>query len=246
MRGSIYEIRNFSYGFISVEPTMESVFFHKGNLTNCSIRQLEEGDVVEFDIVPGRNGGHAAINVRKVFQATEKSMVANPGKNPNVRLEQFNNDEIKIIDFLSKVFYVTSGGEEFTIGESTYRYCLIKPTEFFNRTFQLMREIVVVFCDYVSFEPRSLDAAAYVYKRNPSVLRLDRGCHLFICHDDHVENKLVSLLKDGNLNQIVIPFTYRELLNSPSETMVQDRFKKYLFDTDLFSMLAPIQNMSGS
>ena len=48
MRGSIYEIRNFSYGFISVEPTMESVFFHKGNLTNCSIRQLEEGDVLNL------------------------------------------------------------------------------------------------------------------------------------------------------------------------------------------------------
>lgn len=242
MKGSIYEIRNYSYGFISVEPTMESVFFHKNNLTNCSIRQLEEGDVVEFDVIPGRNGGRAAINVRKVFQATEKSMVANPGMNPNVRLEQFNNDEKNIIRFLSKVFYVTSGGEEFKIGESTYRYCLIKPTEFFNRTFQLMREIVVIFCDYVSFEPRSLDAAAYVYKRNPSVLRLDRGCHLFICHDDNIENKLASLLKDSNLNQIVVPFTYRELLSNPSESMVQDRFKKYLFDTDLFSMLAPIQN----
>ncbi len=242
MKGNIYEIRNYSYGFITAETTYETVFFHKNDLTNCSIRQLEEGDAVEFDVVPGRNGRLAAINIRKTFQASEQSKVANPGINPNVRLAHFNEDEKKIISFLSKSFYVTSGGEEFTIGESTYRYCLIKPTEYYNRTFQLTREIVVIFCDYVSFEPRSLDAAAYVYKRNPSVLRLDRGCHLFVCHDDNTESKLVGLLKDSNLNQIVVPFTYRELLNKPTETLLQERFKKYLFDTDLFSMLAPIQN----
>lgn len=242
MRGSIYFIQNNSYGFITVDSDPDTVFFHKNDLINCSIRQLEEGDVVEFEMTSGRDGKPAAAKVRKVYQASEKSKVADPGINPNVRLDYFNEDEKKIIQFLSKVFYVTSGGEEFTIGESTYRYCLIKPTEFFNRTFQLMRELVVVFCDYVSFEPRSLDAAAYVYKRNPSVLRLDRGCHLFVCHDDNIEDKLIALLKDSNLNQIVVPFTYRELLSKPSEAMVQGRFKKYLFDTDLFSMMAPIQN----
>lgn len=243
MKGSIYDVVNYSYGFITAEPTHETVFFHKNNnLINCNIRQLEPGDVVEFDTIPGRKGGLEAINIRKVYQASEQSKVANPGINPNARLNHFNDDEKKIIQFLSKVFYVTSGGEEFTIGDSTYRYCLIKPTEFFNRTFQLTRELVVIFSDYVSFEPRSLDAAAYVYKRNPSILRLDRGCHVIVCHDDKIEEKLVALLKDSNLNQIVVPFTYRELLNDPTETLVQDRYKKYLFDTDLFSMLAPIQN----
>lgn len=243
MKGSIYDVINYSYGFITAEPNHETVFFHKNNnLINCNIRQLEPGDVVEFDTIPGRKGGLEAINIRKVYQASEQSKVANPGINPNARLNHFNDDEKKIIHFLSKVFYVTSGGEEFTIGDSTYRYCLIKPTEFFNRTFQLTRELVVIFSDYVSFEPRSLDAAAYVYKRNPSILRLDRGCHVIVCHDDKIEEKLVALLKDSNLNQIVVPFTYRELLNNPTETMVQDRYKKYLFDTDLFSMLAPIQN----
>ena len=243
MKGSIYDVKNNSYGFITAEPTHETVFFHKSNLINCNIGQLEAGDVVEFDCIRGRKEGElAAIRIRKVYQASEQSKVANPGINPNVRLDHFNDDEKKIIQFLSKVFYVTSGGKEFTIGDSTYRYCLIKPTEFFNRTFQLTRELVVIFSDYVSFEPRSLDAAARVYEMSSSVLRLDRGCHVFICHDDKIEEKLVALLKDSNLNQIVVPFTYRELLNNPTEIMVQERYKKYLFDTDLFSVLAPIQN----
>jgi len=242
MKGNVFEIRNHSFGFITVETISETIFFHKTDLSNCSIYQLEEGDTVNFDMITGRNGRPAATNVRKVYQSSEKTKIANPGINPRVSLNHFNDDEKKIVDFLSKIFYVTSGGEEFTIGDSTYRYCLIKPTEFFNRTFQLTREIAVVFSDYVSFEPRSLDAAGYVYKHISSALRLDRGCHIFICHDDKIEEKLASLLKDSNLNQIIVPFTYRELLQGQNVNMIQERFKKYLFDTDLFSMLTPIQN----
>ena len=243
MKGNILRIlENKDYGFITAENMRESVFFHRNDLVNCSFRQLEEGDSIEFDMITQPDGRYSAKNVRKLYQASDVSQIANPGINPLVKMSHFNNDEQAIVRFLGKIFYVTYGGGAFTIGESTYRYCLIKPTEYFNRTFQLTRELVVIFCDYVSFEPRSLDAAAHVYKNISSALRLDRGCYLFICHDDNVENKLVSLLKDSNLNQIVVPFTYRELLNAPTENLVQERFKKYLFDTDLFSMLAPIRD----
>ncbi len=105
------------------------------------------------------------------------------------------------------------------------------------------REIVVVFSDYVSFEPRCLDVASAVYNEIESKLRLDRGCHIIISHDDRVEEKLVSWLKDSNVDQIVVPFTYRELLaDTVTPEIVKDRFRKYLFDTDLFATAQPIQN----
>ena len=31
MKGSIYDVVNYSYGFITAEPTHETVFFHKNN-----------------------------------------------------------------------------------------------------------------------------------------------------------------------------------------------------------------------
>lgn len=160
-----------------------------------------------------------------------------------VKTDHLNSDEKAIVKILSKYFYVSSGGNEFTIGQSIYRYCLIKPTEFFVQTFQLSRELVVIFSDYVSCEPRSLDAAAYVYRNTASKLRLDRGCQILVCHDDSIEEKLAELLKDSNVNQIVIPFTYRELLSeSFNENTIRERFRKYLFDTDLFATSKPIQN----
>lgn len=242
MKGYVNVISNKSYGFI-YDDLGKHYFFHKSSLLNCTLFQLEEGDAVEFDEAPGKDGKLAAINVRKIYQARSEQIETHPGINPLVILDHFNDDEQKIIHFFARVFYVTSGGGEIRIGQSVYRYFLIKPTVFFNRMFQLNRELVVIFSDYVSFEPRSLDAAAYVYTRIESQLRLDRGCHVFISHDDLVEEKMTNLLKDGSVNQIVVPFTYRELISDKADDdLVKNRFRKYLFDNDLFSVSAPIQN----
>lgn len=146
MVGNIDELRenyngNKTFGFIYANG--ERYFFHKSELRNCTIYQLDEGDAVEFDpsLADGRN---RANNIRKMHQVTTEGATINPGINPNTRLSYFNQDEISIIYLLSKVFYVTSGGEEFRIGESTYRYCLVKPTEKFTNIFHVLREMVVI------------------------------------------------------------------------------------------------------
>ncbi len=245
MKGYVLEKRG-SYGFISTDQG-EEFFFHKEQLKNCTFRQLEEGDPVEFEIEPGlvQEGKHkTALEIRKMNQATPEAVAVGPGHHPSLHLhlDHFIEDEKKIVMFLEKVFYVSNGGEEFTINDNRYRYCLIKPTDYFNRSFHLNREIVVVFSDYVNFEPRCLDVIDAVYNRVDSKLRLDRGCHIFVCHDDHLEEKLAKILKGSNYNEIMIPFTYRELLSDQaSENMVKDRFRKYLFDADLFSAFMPIR-----
>lgn len=241
MKGYVNKIIENSYGFIYDDNDV-SYFFHKKDLINCNIFQLAEGDVVEFEVGVGTNGKPAASQVRKKYQSTEEQKVAHPGMNPSVLLNGFNDDEKTIISFFEKFFYVTSAGEV-EVGQSAYRYFLIKPTDFYSKTFMLTREIVVVFSDYVSFEPRSLDASSFIYNRIESKLRLDRGFQLFISHDDEIEAKLKTLFTDRGANQIVIPFTYRELLDSSSgEELIKNRFRQYLFDTDLFSVTTPIQN----
>lgn len=242
MKGNVFSIKNSTYGFIFMEDG-ETCFFHKNDLKNCSIRQIEEGDYLEFDVVPGKDGGLKAKNIRKVGQMSRERDLITPGINPKCYLDHYNSDELEIIKKLGTVLYVSSGGSEIQLLNSTYKYCLIKPTEYFVHTFKLNREIVVVFSDYVSFEPRELDAAPYVYQITTSKLRLDRSCHVIISHDANAESKLVEIIKDNNLNQVIIPFTYSELLNSKNvESLIQDRFRKYLFDVDLFAQVAPIQD----
>ena len=212
MKGNISRIIDNSYGFIETDSSSynNGFFFHKSNFENCDIYDVQEGDCVEFELVPGRDGREQAIHIRKLYKSIDALAYANPGINPSARFAHFSDDEQAIIKCLSKVFYVTNGGDEFNLNKSKYKYCLIKPTEEFVHLFNLNREIVVIFSDYLNFEPRTLDAASVVYNRIESQLRLDRGCHVLISHDRNVENGLNSILKDSNVSQIVIPYSYDE------------------------------------
>lgn len=242
MFGNIYYIEK-NHGFINGDNG-NRYFFHKDHLLNCTIYQLGEGDRVEFstELQEGYSN-ERAIKIRKkdAVNTTDPANV-NPGINPLFKYNYYNADEIKIINKLKQSFYVTNGGEIVNLGNSNYRYCLVKPTNSFNMTFNLKREMVVVFSDYVSFEPRSLDVAPYVANQMQSKLRIDRGCQILISSDVNIEQKLVDVLKDNNLNSIVIPFSYQELLKDIPNTFIIDRFRKYLFDVDLFSSNTPVQN----
>lgn len=233
-----------TYGFILGEDS-EDYFFHKTSLQNCTIFQLEDGDSVEFDPEIANNS-RRAINIRKRSTSVSESVQSpvTAGINPNIKLDNLNSDERKIVeDYLQETFYVTNGGRSFMINNCTYNFILIKPTDIFTTLFNLTREIIVVFSDYVNFEPRSLDAAPEAVKYVPATLRLDRGCHILISNDSNIEVRIHELFKDTNLNSIVIPFSYHEFLSGKMDRdAIINRFKKYLFDADLFSTKNVINN----
>ena len=222
-------------------------YFNAGEFVNFSRYQVEEGDQVEFSITKKNPGTKydRAINIRKTvvsISGSSKSEVK-PGINPKIILDSFNEDEKLIIEKLSETFYITNGGNEFQLASSTYRYCLAKPTEYFENMFHLNRELIVVFSDYIEFEPRSLDAAAAVIKMIGSKLRLERGCHILISGDSSIETKIRALFKDTNLNSIIVPFSYYEFIHKQiTDVKIKERFKKHLFDVDLFYESRPIEN----
>ena len=44
------------YGFIVQEPPSEDIFVHYSSIKGEGFKTLEDGDAVEFDIVPGKRG----------------------------------------------------------------------------------------------------------------------------------------------------------------------------------------------
>lgn len=249
MEGTIYriitnEFGKKNYGFISTKQGTDNIFFHKNDLANCTIFQLNEGDDVIFDVQPGRDGRMKAVNVRLQRSNTSHAnpYAVSPGKNPDANFSRFSEEENRIIDNFGTCFYVTYGGCELWIGKSQYRYVLIKPSEFFHTAFHLSREIVVIFSDYVTFEPRSLDAYSEVQKIMRSQLRLEKALHIIVSRDINIEKRIQEHLKDNNLNQIIIPFSYEELsVKGLDKKIIEERFKKWLFDIDLFSDKNPVR-----
>ncbi len=65
MKGTIVRKRQEGYGFIKPEDGSKDVFFHAQSLIDVAFDDLQEGDVVTFDVEQGPKGP-AAANVRLV------------------------------------------------------------------------------------------------------------------------------------------------------------------------------------
>ena len=58
------------FGFIQPDDGSRDAFIHISALERAGLRSLREGQKVQYELVPGRNGKSAAENIRKyVFQS---------------------------------------------------------------------------------------------------------------------------------------------------------------------------------
>ncbi|NCN11999.1 cold shock domain-containing protein [Candidatus Kaiserbacteria bacterium] len=64
MKGSIVRKRTEGYGFIKPENGEKDVFFHASALVDVAFDDLNEGDVVTFEVEQGPKGP-AAANVQR-------------------------------------------------------------------------------------------------------------------------------------------------------------------------------------
>jgi len=164
-----------------------------------------------------------------------------PGKNPQLLMSHFTNDEIRIINRFAEEWYVTNGGNVITIGRSSeYKYFVICPTELYKELFNIEQEIIVVFSNYESFETRSLIAFEYICQRYPN-LRIEKVCFVLISKDLKIENKIQDVLKKDAENQIVIPFYFYDLIQNKDSYYLRNQFKKYFFSRDLFAFQSPLK-----
>ncbi|MHC9060973.1 ATP-binding protein [Pantoea sp. y20] len=165
-----------------------------------------------------------------------------PGMHSSFRIDHFNEQEKKIIDVLSKEFYLTNGGETIRLSEnSIYRYILIRPTNVYQDMFNLNREIVVLFSPYEKFQSRTLDAFSIIYQRTSS-LRVDKTCNILISMDRNIESNLLEIVKSEPEAPTIIPFRYSEVIHNPSDSyFFRNRFQENLYNRDLFSFEAPLK-----
>lgn len=172
----------------------------------------------------------------------------NPGIHPTTSLSAFDDVEVSIVRKLSHEWYITSGNSlglgpknAYRPGPSSmYRYLTMKPLENYQEMFNIDREIVVIFSPYESFQARTLDAIDEVYGRYQP-LRIEKICSVVISKDDFIESKIRDLLKNERESQIIIPFSYKELLENKDPYFIRNRFKSHFYTRDLFAFEAPLK-----
>jgi len=248
MKGNVTrKIDDRGFGFIIGSDKID-YFFHMSDLKDTNWSEISEGDSVEFDGTL-RNDKNVAIHVKKLYREykgenNSKNVEVTsvyPGKHPMICLDAFSDQEKRIVNTISKTFYVTNGGGKVELGTtSTYRYCLVKPTSEFQIQFNLKREITVIFSPFEHFEPRTFDAISDVYKKNTQQFRIDKICSVVVSNDKNAVDEIRKILKSDIEMQVVVPFTYDELLDGDKTELIVSRFREYFFERDLFAFESPL------
>ena len=176
------------------------------------------------------------------MQHAEITKKVRPGMNPQVVLNHFDQQERQIIERFAKDWYVTNGGSELWLSQtSNYRYALIKPTDIFQEMFNIDREMVVLFSPYENFEPRTLDAISKATSQHQA-LRIERICSVLVSKDPDIAYKLRELLKNDQEAQIVVPFSYGELSVADADPyFFRNRFIEHFYARDLFASESPLR-----
>lgn len=164
-----------------------------------------------------------------------------PGYNPQIKLDHFSDEEKSIIHKFSGEWYVTNGGSDLRLGQtSQYRYFIIKPTDVYKEMFNLDLEIVCILSNYRKFETRTLDVIDHVFELYPQ-LRLEKLCFVLLSQDNNIVSRIDDLVKYNQETQIVIPFSYDEILYHFDSFLIRNRFKKSFYSRDLFAFESPLK-----
>lgn len=82
------------YGIISTKGGKEDYFVHQSNIVMDGFRYLCEGDIVDFDVIPGEDGRNLAVNVVPVLTM---KMVKDSLKEENLYVKKVKADKNTII-----------------------------------------------------------------------------------------------------------------------------------------------------
>ena len=77
------------YGIISTKGGKEDYFVHQSNIVMDGFRYLCEGDIVDFDVIPGEDGRNLAVNVVPVLTM---KMVKDSLKEENLYVKEVKAD----------------------------------------------------------------------------------------------------------------------------------------------------------
>ena len=82
------------YGIISTKDGKEDYFVHQSNIVMDGFRYLSEGDIVDFDVIPGEDGRNLAVNVIPVLTM---KMVKDSLKERNLYVKEVKADADTIV-----------------------------------------------------------------------------------------------------------------------------------------------------
>ncbi len=161
-----------------------------------------------------------------------------PGIKPNLDLGKLQPVELRIVNYLSEQYWYVTRIEQLSFSGSQIRVALIKPVDYITHSFNLLREVIVVFSSYNTFEPRALEA---IEKLDIQNIRTEEICSIVVSRDDSVAEKVATFLKSNQESRVIVPFTYSELSSANDQNFFLNRLRDEFYSRDLFDIQNPLR-----
>lgn len=150
-----------------------------------------------------------------------------------------NHEELKITKQFSCFFQVTFS-KEGRFKTTSYTFDFLKPDDKFRESFNMFNEVLLLFSPYTEFESRTLDFVDKTMQEYSN--RLDKVCVILVSKDNEIESKIKQLNAENNDSKIIVPFTYKELLNEDlDEAKLDFKLRNYFYNRDLFALESPLK-----
>lgn len=161
-----------------------------------------------------------------------------PGIRAGLDMNKLLPAEKTIVKYLAAKYWYVTRIDQLSMSGSQYRVVLIKPVDFITQSFNLLREVIVVFSSYESFEPRSLDA---IEKLNIPNIRTEEICSIVVSRDSSVSEKVDAFLNSNRESRVIVPFTYAELSAAEDQVFFLNRLREKFYSRDLFDIQNPLR-----
>lgn len=162
-----------------------------------------------------------------------------PGIKYGLSLNPLNKDEKNIALNLATSWFITFCRTQ-RFKNTEYQLLFAKPTADISESFHLTREVLVIFSEYTSFQPRTFDFVDKIIAEFKS--RLDKLCIILVSKDENIHDAIKHITMQDNASRIIIPYSYSELLHGNIKENILLRLKESFYNRDLFSYDTPLKN----
>jgi hypothetical protein len=166
-------------------------------------------------------------------------MPTNPGINNKFNVTRYAPQNRKVIECISKLFYITREVDPIEIGNSRYEAFLMRPADYMSVALNTELEIVVVLAEYETFEVRTLS----VYSRIEGMfdgIRLDKSIRVLVSADTRIQDQITQFLLKNPEYPIVIPLNYSDVITQDADRIIGAIRQNYLV-RDLFGYESPLR-----
>ena len=123
---------------------------------------------------------------------------------------------------------------------SQYVAALLKPSKHITNGFGLENELLLIYHQYSTVQPRVLQIADKVLGELPSRERAEPLAFVLVTAAHDAKTEVRRLLANSQNPRIIVPFTESECKESQDEYFVRNRLAEFFYSRDLFDMSRPL------